>query len=217
MTNRLAITALVALLGTMPDASVRAQFSQPHVSEEDSAAAVARYGPNRDDGHYRRSSEGRYDTRDNRYRQNGDVRSPRRLSKDKYETRDNRRRGYSHRKRHTSPNKRKIAEANGYKRVSDLVNFPKFFPGLGIIFVKPETLPLGPFLCFDRNDRLIATVYMVPIKDIDDHKSFEAPGFAGRADHVSIYFNPGHPGVDMPHYHFVIWHVSKKEEALVAK
>ena len=58
-----------------------------------------------------------------------------------------------------------------------------------------ETLPLGPFLCFDRKDRLVATVYMVPTRDIDDHKLLEAPGFAGTAlDHVSIYFNPGHPG-----------------------
>jgi hypothetical protein len=71
----------------------------------------------------------------------------------------------------------------------------------------PATLPLGPFLCFDRKDRLVATVYMVPTKDIDDHKLWEAPAFAGKVDHVSLYFNPGHPGVDVPHYHFVIWHV----------
>jgi hypothetical protein len=119
----------------------------------------------------------------------------------------------AHRKR---PNQRKIAEKNGYKRLSELANFPKFFPGLGILFVKPGTLPLGPVLCFDRKDRLVATVYMVPIKDIDDHKSLEAPGFAGRVDHVTIYFNAGHPGVDVPHYHVVIWHVTKKEEARVA-
>jgi hypothetical protein len=115
------------------------------------------------------------------------------------------------------PNLRKIAEGKGFKRVSDLVNFPKFFPSLGIIFVKPETLPLGPFLCFDRKDRLMATVYMVPIKDFNDHKTLEAPAFAGASDHTSIYFNPGHPGVDTPHYHFVIWHVPKKEEERVAK
>jgi hypothetical protein len=131
------------------------------------------------------------------------------------------RRAHRAHKRHlvrSSPNQRKIAENNGYKRVSDLVNFPKFFPGLGIVFVKPETLPLGPFLCFDRNDRLVATVYMVPTKDIDDHKSMEAPGSAaGPVDHVSIYFNAGHPGVDVPHYHVVLWHVTRKEEARVAK
>jgi hypothetical protein len=62
----------------------------------------------------------------------------------------------------------------------------------------------------------MATVYMVPIKDIDDHKSLEAPGFAGPVDHVTLYFNAGHAGVDVPHYHVVIWHVSKKEEARVA-
>jgi hypothetical protein len=131
-----------------------------------------------------------------------------------------RRRSKAHRKHHvfrSLPNQREIAEKNGYKRVSELVNFPRFFPGLGIVFVKAETLPIGPFLCFDRKDRLVATVYMVPTKDIDDHKSLDAPGFAGRVDHVSLYFNPGHPGVDTPHYHFVIWHVTKKQEERVAK
>lgn len=115
------------------------------------------------------------------------------------------------------PNQREVAEKNGYKRVSDLVTFPKFFPGLGIIFVKPDTLPLGPFLCFDRRDRLVATVYMVPTKDIDDHKSLEGAGSVRPVDHVSFYFNPGHPGVDVPHYHVVLWHVTKKQEARVAK
>jgi hypothetical protein len=113
---------------------------------------------------------------------------------------------------HSPPNQLKIAESNGYKRLSDLVNFPKFFPGLGVVFVKPDTIPLGPFLCFDRNDRLIATVYMVSTKDIDDHKSFDAPAFAGDVDHVSYYFNSGHSGFDMPHYHIVNWHVSRRRK-----
>jgi hypothetical protein len=117
----------------------------------------------------------------------------------------------------SNENQREIAESKGYKRISDLVNFPKFFPGLGIIFVKPDTIPTGPFLCFDRKDRLVATVYMIPIKDIDDHKTIEAAGVTAPVDHVSFYFNSGHPGVDVPHYHFVIWHVSKKDEARVAQ
>jgi len=132
----------------------------------------------------------------------------------------NRSRSSEHRRRHvvrSPPNQLETAERDGYKRLSDLVNFPKFFPGLGIVLVKPDTMPLGPYLCFDRNNRMIATLYMVSTKDIDDHKSFEAPGsFAGRVDHVSIYFNSGHPGMDMPHYHIVIWHVSKEEEARAA-
>jgi hypothetical protein len=138
-------------------------------------------------------------------------------------------RRHAQRKRHVSrppsdqhvsrppSDQREIAESNGYKRVSDLVNFPKFSPGLGILYVKPETLPLGPFLCFDRSDRLVATAYMVPIKDIEDRKRFEPPALGGKVDHTSLYFNPGHPGVDEPHYHFVMWHVTKEEEARVAK
>jgi hypothetical protein len=112
-----------------------------------------------------------------------------------------------------------IAVEQGYKKVSDLVHFPDFFPGLGIIYVKPNTLPLGPFLCFDRQRKLVATLYMVAIKDIDDHKTFEgtAPAFAPKVDHTTMYFNGGHPGMDMPHYHVVLWHVTKEGEQRVAQ
>ena len=106
----------------------------------------------------------------------------------------------------------------GYKRVSDLVNFPTFFPGIGVLYVRPNTLPTGPFLAFDRSDRLISTIYMIPLEDMENHKTFEKlAGFAGKGDHVTLHFNSGHPGVDMPHYHVVIWHVSEKDEARVAK
>jgi hypothetical protein len=124
---------------------------------------------------------------------------------------------YHRRKTVKHVNQRKVAEAQGYKRLSSLVNFPEFFPGLGVIFVKPETLPAGPFLSFDRKDRLVTTIYMIPIQDIKNYKEINLSGFSGRSDHVTFYFNPGHPGVAMPHYHFVIWHVSKADEASVAK
>ena len=125
---------------------------------------------------------------------------------------------HHHRKRTVKHiNQRKVAEAKGYKKVSSLVDFPAFFPGLGVIYVKPETLPGGPFLSFDRKDRLVSTIYMIPVQDINDHKKFDLSGFSGRSDHVTFYFNSGHPGVAMPHYHFVIWHVSKEGEASVAK
>jgi hypothetical protein len=124
-----------------------------------------------------------------------------------------------HHKRRTAKhvNYRRAAEAKGYKRVSSLVNFPDFFPGLGVIYVKPETLPRGPFLSFDRKDRPVATIHMIPVQDINEHKKFDLSGFRGKGDHVTFYFNSGHPGADMPHYHFVIWHVSKEGEASVAK
>jgi hypothetical protein len=187
MRNRLATATLIVLLGMIAD--VRRPAAQPAQAEPASREAPAPTTSQSANIH-----DARLSVRDHR---GGKVHR-------------------KHRVVRSLPNQRKIAEKNGYKRVSDLVNFPKFFPGLGVLFVKPDTLPLGPFLCFDRKDRLMATVYMVPIKDIDDHKSLEAPGFAGPVDHVTVYFNAGHAGVDVPHYHFVIWHVSKKEEARVA-
>jgi hypothetical protein len=105
----------------------------------------------------------------------------------------------------------------GFKRVSNLVKLPSFLPGLGVLYVRPETLPAGPFLAYDRQGRRVSTVYMIPVEDIGNRKKFDLSGFAGRNDHVSMYFNEGHPGVEMPHYHVVIWHVNKRGEARVAK
>ena len=124
-----------------------------------------------------------------------------------------------HHRRRTAAhaNLRKIAEAKGYKKVSSLAIFPEFVPGLGVFYVKPETLPHGPLLLFDRKDRLVATVYMIPVQDINDHKKLDLSGFRGRIDHVTFYFQSGHVGADMPHYHFVIWNISKEGEASVAK
>ena len=105
-----------------------------------------------------------------------------------------------------------------YKKVSTLVKLPDFLPGLGTLYVDPKTLPEGPFLAYDHKGRLISTIYMIPLKDMQDQKAFArlaAPG--GRVDHVSIYYNAGHPGVPDPHYHIVLWHVSPAQEALVAK
>ena len=105
-----------------------------------------------------------------------------------------------------------------YKKVSELVKLPDFLPGLGTLYVDPKTLPAGPFLAYDHQGKLVSTIYMIPLKDITEHKKFDdliAPG--GKVDHVSLYFNAGHPGVPDPHYHIVLWHVPKSEEALVAK
>jgi hypothetical protein len=118
---------------------------------------------------------------------------------------------------HLTTNLRKAAEAKGYKKVSSLAVFPEFVPGLGVFYVKPETLPYGPLLLFNRKDRLVATVYMIPVQDINDHKKFDLSGFRGKADHVTLYFQAGHVGAEMPHYHFVIWNVSKQGEASLAK
>jgi hypothetical protein len=112
----------------------------------------------------------------------------------------------------------KAPPAAPYKKVSDLVKLPDFLPGMGTLYVNPASLPAGPFLAYDHNSRLVSTIYMVPLKDLDAQKKFDnlaSPG--GNVDHVQLYYNAGHPGVEEPHYHVVLWHVSKAEEASVAK
>lgn len=105
-----------------------------------------------------------------------------------------------------------------YEKVSKLVKLPDFLPGIGTLYVVPKTLPDGPFLAYDHDGKLVSTIYMIPIKDLDAHKNISelaAPG--GNVDHVSIVYNAGHPGVAEPHYHIVLWHVTKAQESLVAK
>src|SRR5690606_26417214 len=103
-----------------------------------------------------------------------------------------------------------------YQKVSELVSLPDFLPGLGQLFVDPSTLPAGPFLAYDHDGQLVSTIYMIPVEDLNPDKSFDnlqAPG--GEVDHVDVYYNAGHPGVEVPHAHVVLWHVSEEDEARV--
>ena len=115
-------------------------------------------------------------------------------------------------------NVEKAPPGGAYKKVSELVKLPDFLPGLGTLYVNPSTLPEGPFLAYDHAGKLVSTIYMIPLKDLNAERAFAdlaAPG--GNVDHVSIYYNAGHPGVPDPHYHIVLWHVPKAQEQLVAK
>jgi len=112
----------------------------------------------------------------------------------------------------------KAPPSGAYKQVSKLVKIPDFLPGLGQLFVDPATLPAGPFLAYDHDGKLVSTVYMIPLEDLRPDKKFDnlaAPG--GTVDHVDVYFNAGHPGVEKPHAHIVLWHVPAAGEARVAK
>jgi hypothetical protein len=101
-----------------------------------------------------------------------------------------------------------------YKRVSELVRFPDFYPGLGRLYVQPKTLPLGPFRAYDRQGVLVSTIYMLPLKDLDAHKMMEIrEGTPVPVDHVDIHYTSGHPGVEEPHYHVILWHVSAERAA----
>ena len=101
-----------------------------------------------------------------------------------------------------------------YKKVSTLVALPDFVPGLGTLYVDPATLPAGPFLAYDKQGKLVSSVYMIPLKDITAHKAFDNLGAAKeKVDHVDMYYNAGHPGVAEPHYHVVVWYVPAQQAA----
>ncbi|MSU91029.1 hypothetical protein GE300_15675 [Rhodobacteraceae bacterium 2CG4] len=92
-------------------------------------------------------------------------------------------------------------------QVSDALPLPEFIPGLGTLFVDPDTLPAGPFLAYDRDGVLSATVYMTPLGELQNGTAYDglALGSAGVSS-VDIYFNAGHPGVEAPHAHVVLFH-----------
>ena len=101
-----------------------------------------------------------------------------------------------------------------YKAVSSLVPLPDFIPGLGTLYVQPDTLPAGPFLAYDKEGQLVSTVYMIPMEDMEAQKEFDRLQAASKpVDHVDLYYNAGHPGVEKPHYHVILWHVSEEEAA----
>ena len=105
-----------------------------------------------------------------------------------------------------------------YKIVSSLVALPDFVPGLGTLYVDPATLPAGPFLAYDHQGKLVSSIYMIPLKDMNAHKAFSDLKVANeRVDHVDILYNAGHPGVAEPHYHVILWYVSPQRASQLAK
>ena len=120
--------------------------------------------------------------------------------------------------RHMTPTAQaaSMAPPTGYEKVSSLVKLPDFLPGLGSLYVQPATLPAGPFLAYDRNGTLVSTIYMVPLEDLQAQKKFAdlAVGPDQTVKSVSLYYNAGHPGVEKPHYHIVLWHVPESQAKL---
>ncbi len=94
-----------------------------------------------------------------------------------------------------------------FAKVSSLVPLPDFIPGLGTLYVDPATLPAGPFLAYDHEGKLSATVYMVPLDDLAAGKAFDKLAVGTpEVSSVDIYYNAGHPGVEKPHAHVVLFH-----------
>ncbi len=102
-----------------------------------------------------------------------------------------------------------VAPAGGaYQAVADLVSLPNHIPGIGTLYVDPATLPVGPFAAYNKSGALVSTIYMVPLEDMQAQTKFAGLEVAGAVTtSVDMYYNAGHPGVDKPHYHIVLWHV----------
>lgn len=94
-----------------------------------------------------------------------------------------------------------------FVKVSDALPLPEFIPGLGTLYVDPGTLPAGPFLAYDHDGTLSATVYMTPLEDLQNGTAYEGLT-VGLPDvsSVDIYYNAGHPGVEKPHAHVILYH-----------
>ncbi len=102
-----------------------------------------------------------------------------------------------------------------YQKVSELVALPDFIPGLGTLYVQPGTIPPGPFLAYDKSGKLVSTIYMVPLADMEGHKKFDELAVGDpTVKSVDLYYNAGHPGMPEPHYHIVLWHVDEDEAQL---
>lgn len=102
----------------------------------------------------------------------------------------------------------------GYKKASDLSSVPEPMPGLGTLYVDPATVPMGPYLGYDKDNKLINVIYMVSIKQLEDHKIFSNLGATlGKLeiDHTDIVFNAGHAGMTEPHYQIIQWLISNDQ------
>ncbi len=103
-----------------------------------------------------------------------------------------------------------------FKEVSTLVKLPSFLPGLGSLYVDPATLPVGPYLGYNRAGKMVNVIYMVPLADLTAQKNFNDLGTVVKGvkiNHTDIDYNPGHPGVEQPHYHVVEWLIPHAAEA----
>jgi len=102
-----------------------------------------------------------------------------------------------------------------YRKVSEVVRYPEFIPGLGTLYVQPNTMPYGPYMGYDRRGRLVNMVYMVPPQAMDQQPRLKIPGTPLPVNHVVLHTTKGHPGVEEAHYHITLWFISPDEVAQI--
>jgi len=101
-----------------------------------------------------------------------------------------------------------------YVKFAELApGYPAFAPGLGTVYVQPSTRPLGPYRSYDHNGKLIATIYMVPEKDLEEHLKIVSDERTPPVDHWQMHYVKQMHGIDGPHYHITLWHVPAEEAA----
>ena len=106
------------------------------------------------------------------------------------------------------------AVPSGYKKLSEIAGGSDFIRGRGILYVDPGTLPVGPWLAYDREGNLVSTSYMILLKDMNAHKKFNNLISAReKVDHVDVSYSGGHPGVAEPHYDITVWYISSEKQA----
>ncbi|UXX84651.1 hypothetical protein [Roseovarius pelagicus] len=102
-----------------------------------------------------------------------------------------------------------------FVQVSKVLPLPDFLPGLGTLFVDPEKLPAGPFLAYDHDGKLSASVYMTPLEDLQNGTAYDDLAIGmHNVSSVDVYYNAGHPGVEKPHAHVVLYHDPEAKERL---
>jgi hypothetical protein len=85
------------------------------------------------------------------------------------------------------------------------------FPG--IHRYEPDGGPGGPYAGYDGQGRLVATVYLVPMRGLAQKGPDDFGSGGRRIDHVTIYPVDVQPDVPEARYAIVLWHVSPAEAA----
>lgn len=121
----------------------------------------------------------------------------------------------AHETPHAGMHKVTTEAPDGFKKVSELTELPEFMPGMGELWVDPDTLPVGPFLGYDHDGKLVNATLMVPLDAMKEHQDWTDRGAAFgdiTVDHVDVTYNPGHSGVDDAHYHITLWSIPHDAE-----
>ena len=58
---------------------------------------------------------------------------------------------------------------------------------------------------------------MVPLSDLNAHKKIDDLKAAGApVESVDFMYNAGHPGVPVPHYHVILWHLANGRQLVAS-